>query len=153
MFINLSKDESLDLLKNNIYGHLGCHALGKTYVVPISYAFDGKYIYCHTHEGLKMDLMRRNAAVCFQVQEIDAVANWKSVIVQGNFQELEGDKRKKGLTALLDRSVPAVVTETVKITPDWPFTDPSQIDIPGIVFSISIDEISGRYEEAPVQRK
>ena len=153
MIDNLSTPEAEALLNNSIYGHLGCHALGKTYVIPISYAFDGKYIYCHTEEGLKMEIMRRNPSVCFQVQSMDTIANWKSVIVQGTFEELKDEERQKGIAALLNRKVPAVVTETVKLSPDWPFTDPAHIEIPGIIFRISVAEISGRTEKAPMQAK
>lgn len=149
----LSQKEAKEFLKNNIYGHLGCHASGKTYVVPISYAYNGKNIYCHTHEGMKIDMMRENSSVCFQVQAIDSLANWKSVIIQGTFRELITLERKKGIKALIERHVPAVVTETVKISPDWPFTDTEHIEIPGIIFSISVDDISGRFETIESQSK
>ncbi len=149
----LSQKDAKEFLKDNIYGHLGCHASGKTYIVPISYAFDGKSIYCHTHDGLKVDMIRENPVVCFQVDVIDALANWKSVIVHGTVSELINKERTKGIKALLARRVPAVVTETVKISPDWPFTDADHIEIPGIIFRISVEEISGRFETIQSQPK
>ncbi len=149
----LSQKDAKEFLKNNIYGHLGCHSSGKTYVVPISYAYNGKNIYCHTEEGLKMEMMRENPAVCFQVDVMDSMANWKSVIVHGVFRELITKERRKGIEALLERRVPAIITETVKISPDWPFTDAKHVEIPGIIFSISVDEISGRFETTKAQPK
>lgn len=149
MFGELSEKESFELLDNCIYGRIGCHAFGKTYVVPISYAKKGNHLYCHTYDGLKLQMMRNNPSVCFQVDELGDMPNWKSVIAQGTFKELQGDERKEGLKTLLDRRVPAMVSETIKLSPDWPFTtDESFAQIPGVVFGIEIQEITGRYEKA-----
>ncbi|MBK5270705.1 MAG: pyridoxamine 5'-phosphate oxidase family protein, partial [Bacteroidia bacterium] len=60
MFENLSPVEIETVLQNQIIGHLGCHSDGLTYIVPISYAYDGEYIYCHTYEGKKLEMMRKN---------------------------------------------------------------------------------------------
>jgi uncharacterized protein len=46
----------------------------------VTYAFDGKYIYGQTNEGLKLDLMRRNPFVCFEVDSILNMANWKALL-------------------------------------------------------------------------
>lgn len=155
MFGILSDKESWELLDENIFGRIGCHAFGKTYVVPISYAHKDKKLYCHTYEGLKLQMMRNNPSVCFQVDQLDDMANWKSVIIQGIFKELEGEEKKNGLKTLLDRKVPALVSETVKLSPDWPFTtDEGLSQIPGVVFAIEVQEITGRYEKAePVEHK
>jgi len=148
MFGDLTKNDSLKFLEENAYGRLGCHAFGKTYVVPISFVYNDGMIYCHTHDGLKVRMMRNNPDVCFQVDSIDGMANWKSVIVQGNYKELEGKEKEKGLQALLNRKIPAMFSETMKLSPDWPFTTANYADIPGIVFSIEIKEITGKFEKA-----
>lgn len=148
MFGNLSEEEARKFLDTNIYGRIGCHAFGKTYIVPISYAHNDGKIYCHAVDGLKIKMMRNNPEVCFQVDVLDDMANWKSVIVHGNYKELDGEERNTGLKVLLDREVPAVVSETVKLSPDWPFPTEDYDKIPGIVFSINVDEISGRFEKS-----
>lgn len=149
MLGELSEKESRELLDENILGRLGCHAFGKTYIVPISYAYKDGRLYFHTFEGLKVQMMRNNPSVCFQVDKLNEMANWKSVIVQGVFKELEGAEKEKGIKALLDRKVPAIVSEKIKLSPDWPFTSTeSYADIPGIIFSIEVQEITGRFEDA-----
>lgn len=153
MFGNISPSDSKAFLSERIYGRIGCHAFDKTYVVPISYAYHDGTIYGHTFDGLKIKMMRSNPAVCFQVDSLDDPSNWKSVIVQGVFKELEGQQRIDALEILLNRRVDAVVSETIKLTPDWPFADADVAKIPGIVFSISIDEISGRYEKSEAVRR
>ena len=54
MFGRLDPEEIDELLHQQIVGRIGCHSDGVTYIVPISYAYDGKYIYAHTLEGMKI---------------------------------------------------------------------------------------------------
>ena len=136
-----------DLLQHEIIGRIGCHADGITYVVPISFAYDGKYVYGHTHEGMKINIMRKNPKVCFQVDRLTDMANWKSVIAMGEFEELtEPETRKQALQNLINRTLPQLSSETVKLTPEWPFRrgDPANVD--GIIYRIELKEKSGRYE-------
>lgn len=150
MFGNLSEEESKRFLTENIYGRIGCHAFGKTYIVPISYAHKDGTIYCHSVDdgGLKIKMMRNNPDVCFQVDRLDDMANWKSIVSHGRFRELEDAERNDALKILLERRVPAVVSETIKLSPDWPFPSEDYDKIPGAVFAISVDEISGRFEQS-----
>ena len=91
MLGNLTSHEIEQLLQSQILGRIGCHAEGKTFVVPIAFAYDGKYLYGHSKEGMKVDMMRRNPKVCFEVDKMENMANWQSVIVQGEYEELFGD--------------------------------------------------------------
>ena len=70
-------------LKKELVGRIGCSANDVVYVVPISYAFDGRTIFAHTHEGMKTDVMRQNPNVCFEVDNIKDMGNWQSVIACG----------------------------------------------------------------------
>ena len=66
-------------------GRIGCSANGLTYVVPISYAYDNRYIYAHSKEGMKIQMMRLNPMVCFEIDTMDDLENWQSVVVWGRF--------------------------------------------------------------------
>lgn len=148
MFDTLSNKQMMDVLSNSIAGRLGCHADGKTYVVPISYAYDGDYIYARTFNGMKINMMRKNPNVCFQVDNMQNMAEWESVIIWGTFEELSDEaERTKGLKILLSRMLPNVSSETVKFTPEWPFPTNDFNRIDGIVFRIHIKEITGRCEK------
>lgn len=157
MFGTLSNKQMLDVISNGIVGRLGCHADGKTYVVPISYAYHDGYIYFRTFEGMKISMMRKNPDVCFQVDRMDHMADWQSVIVWGIFEEItDATERKKGLEILLKRMLPKVVSETVKFTSEWPFPPTDDLNkIEGIVFRIHISEMTGRSEklDADLYRK
>ena len=41
MLGSLSSAEIEDLLRTEVVARLGCHAEGRTYVVPITYVYDG----------------------------------------------------------------------------------------------------------------
>ena len=91
--------------------------------------------------------MRKNPAVCFQVEELKNMANWKSVILRGSFEELKpGDERNQAIQALLRRSLPIISSVTTHLGKEWPFSPVDIKEIKGIVFRIRIEEKSGRYE-------
>ncbi len=147
MFGNLSVAEIDAFIHRQGVGHLGCHADGKTYVVPVSYAYDGKYIYGHTEEGLKINIMRKNPNVCLEVDEIINMANWKSAICWGKFEELtDEESRNEGLKKLLERPLPFIASKTVILSPVWPFPPSDYSLIGGVVYRILVEEKSGRFE-------
>lgn len=147
MLGDLTTKEVEDLLFNQVVGRIGCHSEGITYVVPISYAYDGKCVYARTQEGLKIQLMRKNPLVCFEIEEMKDMANWKSVIAWGEFEELtETAQRNKELQLLIDRKLPVISSETTHLSPHWPFPVESIDMIKGIVFRICLHKKSGRFE-------
>lgn len=110
MIGNLADDKIEVLLKNGLVGRIGCHANGVTYVIPVSYAYDGTCIYVHSQERLKMALMRKNPAVCFEVDNTTDTANWQRVIAWDRFEEVIGpEERTKALRLLNDRVLPFTV--------------------------------------------
>jgi nitroimidazol reductase NimA-like FMN-containing flavoprotein (pyridoxamine 5'-phosphate oxidase superfamily) len=154
MFGKLGKPQIEKVIADNIVGRLGCHADGKTYVVPISYAYDGRFIYARTFEGLKISMMRKNPDVCFQIDEMENMANWRSVVAWGTFEELTGEEeRNAGLQKLIARILPEISSETVKLSPQWPFPTEDYTKIEGIVFRIRLTEKSGRFEMIESQTK
>lgn len=147
MLGNLPASQIEDVLKNQLVGRIGCSLNGETYVVPISYAYDGNYIYCHTTEGKKTEMMRKNPKVCFQVDEMKDMANWRSVLVQGEFEELTTTgERNNGMQTLLNRYLPIISSVTTHIGEHWPFHPEDVSNINGIVFRIAVKEKTGRFE-------
>ena len=150
MLGELQPQQIEEVLCAGIVGRIGCHADGETYVVPISYAYDGTYVYCHTHEGKKMEMMRKNPKVCFEVDEIKDMANWKSVVAKGVFQELAGRQlRNTAIQVLLNRYLPMTSSITTHLGELWPFIPDDTRDIRGIVFRIALKDKTGRFETNP----
>lgn len=142
MLGELNKREILDLLENNFIGRIGCHADGETYVAPINYLYRDNTIYAHSGAGKKIDMMRKNKAVCFEIDEIDDTFRWKSVIIQGNYEELAGQERQQVLQELI---------KAISARRDQASQNPSHAIDPEqqqglIVYRINISEVSGRYE-------
>lgn len=85
---HLSEDECRALLAGGRVAHLACAHGSQPYVVPITYAFDDDALYAFSMQGKKVDWMRANPAVCVLVAEHGPDQNWKSVVVDGRFEEL-----------------------------------------------------------------
>jgi nitroimidazol reductase NimA-like FMN-containing flavoprotein (pyridoxamine 5'-phosphate oxidase superfamily) len=100
--VELGRPEIDALLGEQLVGRIGCHSDGVTYVVPVIYAYDGECIYAHTLVGQKVAMMRANPEVCFEVDEYVA-GGWRSAIVQGTYEELEGADSERTLALLADR--------------------------------------------------
>jgi nitroimidazol reductase NimA-like FMN-containing flavoprotein (pyridoxamine 5'-phosphate oxidase superfamily) len=148
MIHNLDEKQINEFLKSQLVGHLGCHADGVTYVVPISYAYEEGCIYAHTYDGMKVNIMRKNPSVCFTVDDTSDTANWKSVIGWGEFEEInDASERKKGLHILNSRILPIVSSETTHLGSAWPFSDSETETIEGIIFRICLTRKTGRYEK------
>ena len=147
MLGKLEPNEIEEVLHRQMIGRIACHADGETYIVPVSYAYDGSYIYVHTRPGMKINMMRKNPYVCFETDIMENMANWKSVIARGNFEELTSPiERQEALKVLLDRILPLESSETTHLSALWPFKPRDNNEIKGIVFRILLVEKTGRFE-------
>lgn len=148
MIAELSKPEMEELLIRQVVARLACHADGETYVVPISYAYDGKFFYCHSLEGRKLEMMRKNPRVCLLVDELKSMGEWKSVIAWGKFEELsKKDEIVQAFQLLLKRKLPVNSSVTTHLGSQWPFSSDELEEVGGVFFRILIGEKSGRFEE------
>jgi nitroimidazol reductase NimA-like FMN-containing flavoprotein (pyridoxamine 5'-phosphate oxidase superfamily) len=148
MLGSLSKSQIDNLLRSQLVGRIGCHADGKTYVVPVNYAIEGKYIYLYTTHGLKLDMMRKNPHVCFEVDEIESLANWRSAIGWGLFEEMKGaTAQAKGVKIIKDRLSPYLTHET--FSSKQQSVPPLIVEkkIQTIIYRIKIMEVTGRFEK------
>ncbi len=149
MLGTLSEDQINQVLISEAVGRIGCYSEGQIYVVPISYVYDGKCIYGHSTEGLKLRMMRANPTVCFEVDHINTMANWQSVIAWGTFEELTGDAAQQGMQLLLDRFQSLAKSE-VGPAPSFPQgTSSHRIDIAGraaVIYCIRLTKKTGRFE-------
>lgn len=139
----LNPQQIEELLHTEVIGRIGCHAAGRTYVVPITYAYDGEAVYAHSAEGLKLAMMRQNPAVCFEVEHMDDLACWRSVIASGRFEELSGADAARGMQLLIDRLRPRMVSETARPSHGH------RADTAGrhaVIYRITLTEKTGRFE-------
>lgn len=147
MLGKLNNDECMTLLNNNNVGRIGCSHRKKTYIIPVTYAFDNNSIIVHSRMGEKIEVMRRNPGVCFEVDEIDQLNKWKSVVIHGEYREITDQQERNNLMQLFIKKVLKINinADTIKLKgkslhPENPSDQNS------IVFRISIDTINGRFE-------
>ncbi len=137
------------VLYSEWFGHLGCHARERTYVVPMTYVYDGTSIISHTGVGLKVNMMRENPRVCFEVDRVNEDGSWQSAIVQGRFEELHGEEARHALQQLLDHLDTVEQWKGVPVTHGAgrfvPWREQG-VARPEVVFRIRLDEKAGRSE-------
>ncbi|SMO65964.1 pyridoxamine 5'-phosphate oxidase family protein [Solitalea koreensis] len=113
MLGELNSGQIEELLKSQNIGRIGCYADDTMYIVPVSYVYDGEYVYAHSRDGMKIKMMRQNPKVCFEVDEIENLANWQSVIAWGEYEELTKEPdRNDAMQKLIKQLLPIIVSET-----------------------------------------
>ena len=134
-----------DILKSNTVCRVAFSDNNLPYVLPMNYGYDGNAIYLHTAaEGRKIDILRRNAQVCFEITDsielktsTDACSfstKYRSILVFGSATEvIETDEKAAGMQSIMYQ-------QTGKN--NWEFKK-NQLDNT-IVLKISIDSISGK---------
>lgn len=127
--------------------HLALNAAGAPYVVPLSYGFEPGKIYFHcATEGRKLDLIRADNAVGFEVladvclKEPSEPGNpcgysmrYKSVIGTGRARIVEDmEEKNHGLAVVMQQYAPG----------DWRFAE-SKLAVTAVV-CIEIETLSGK---------
>src|SRR5690606_38944620 len=144
-------DAQMDhLLRSRPYGRLGCGSPERLYIVPLSYVYDGQYIYGHSKKGMKISLMRQQPKVCFQVDEIENINNWWSILIWAEYEELDQDPSKMEAMQLLNDRF-AAFSSSAAVTPNPPAPHMSgfaEKAAQPIVFRLKILEKYGRTERS-----
>jgi nitroimidazol reductase NimA-like FMN-containing flavoprotein (pyridoxamine 5'-phosphate oxidase superfamily) len=119
------------LLRTAIVGRIACSHPDepRPYLVPLAYGYDGDAIYAHSGPGRKLDYMRANPLVTIEVDTAEASDRWRSVVAEGEFEELSGIDRERALRLIYPE--PAPIPEL------GPHT---------AVFRVVLTSKSGRYE-------
>ena len=99
----MTVEEVEAFVQREVVARIGCHAGGETYVVPVAYAFRDGALYCVSHEGRKLEMMRTNPRVCVEIDQVAHLGSWTSVIAWGTFDELEGDEADRGAAIAAER--------------------------------------------------
>ncbi len=148
MIEHLTGEQATALLRLNFFGHIGCNDGFNTYVYPINYVFDGNCIFCHSLPGAKTAIMRLNGKVCLQVDEIKGAEDWKSVMVLGQYEEVEAARdRFYAVKVFAQQGMHLKVSSEAAAAHSYllPQQRPPQ-NRKLVIFRIRIEEITGRSE-------
>ena len=92
MSCELNQIEIEQVLNKNSIGRLGYTNGQDIYIVPMNYRYKSNSVICYSLEGQKIQMMRQNPSVCFEVEEITDTYNWKCVVINGLFEEITEEK-------------------------------------------------------------
>lgn len=144
----LNETQINNVLTSQIIGRLACTDGIKPYIVPLTFCFDGLNIYGQTKPGKKLNILRKNPNVSFEVDQMMDMANWQSVVVSGKFEELNGKQAQKAKELLFDRIFPMSTSCTIH---------PHEHEVTGevsdenrlkpVMYRIKITAKSGRFEK------
>src|SRR3569833_2790907 len=148
MLGNLTAIQIEHLLKNHHIGRIGCCDGQRPYVVPVNYVYEDGVAYCHSGEGMKVQLMRKNPFICFLVDSIQDMLNWRSVIAWGKYEEIsELEEKENALQKIIDGISPYLKAEDSH--PSHGITA-SDSDVGNgtelVLYKLILNEISGRFE-------
>lgn len=139
----LSTLDCTKILARNHFAHLGCAMAGNPYVVPIYFSYSDNHLYAFSMPGKKIEFMRANPKACVLVEERGEGRGWRSVLVEGHYQELdetpEHEADRKHAWLLLSRH--KTWWEPGGLKPDrLPITDHST----HLFYRIRMEAVSGR---------
>lgn len=143
----LNKEQINNILTSQSIGRLACCDGLYPYIIPINYAYDGTYIYGQTNPGTKLEIMRLNPNVSFEVELVTNMRNWQSIVLQGEFEEIWDEPADEAWTTFR-RNIFSVQTITKvhghehEVTAQMADEDRMKL----VMFRISIREITGRYQ-------
>lgn len=141
------KEEYLKILNDNYIARLAYIANSTPYIVPITYYFNEKenIIISYSNEGHKINAMRLNPSVSIQIDEIESLEKWKTLLLIGEFEELNGSEAKMYLHSF-SKNVKKILAEKETKNPEVINSFSSKLSsgtIP-IIYRIKIQEVFGR---------
>jgi nitroimidazol reductase NimA-like FMN-containing flavoprotein (pyridoxamine 5'-phosphate oxidase superfamily) len=127
----LGEDGIDELLRSALVGRIACcaHDGGRPYLVPIPFGYDGEAVYSISGPGRKLEIMRAQPFVAFEVDEAIAEDRWRSVVADGEFEEVTDPIERERAIRIV---APSSGIENV--SPD------------AIVYRIRLTRKSGRFE-------
>ena len=148
MLGELNETQINNVLSSQVLGRLACTNKKGPYIVPLTYTYDGEYIYGQTKKGKKLKMLRKNPNVCFEVDMMTDMANWQSVLVYGKFEELKNKKSGKARDILFKRVYPLMTSSTIHPHEHAvsSVVDDSNREKP-IMYRIKIKKVTGRFEK------
>lgn len=150
MLGKLNETEIERMLKEQVVGRIACHAKDDIYLVPINYVYRDGCVYGHSREGKKIRIMRENPHVCFEIDDIQSVFRWKSVIAKGVYEEItDVDEKQQAMQGIIHRIMPLVTSPEGH--PSHGFTENDSdvgTTVELVVYRIRLEEVTGRFEQS-----
>lgn len=141
-FRELTRDERQAVLERNHVGRVAFSFHDHVDIEPVNYVYADGWLHGRTAPGGKIAILRHHPWVAFEVDEIDGLFDWRSVVVHGavHIPDPEGspdDQEAHAATlGYLRRLLPETLTSSDPV--------PSRL----LLFRIHVDQASGRTAES-----
>ena len=137
-FAALEDAECEALLRRHHVGRLAFTFRDRVDIEPIHYVFADGHIFGRTRFGTKVDVLAHHPWVAFEIDEVDALFTWRSVVVHGRvtFPDPEG--------AAIDQAHYVRGVETFRRLVPQAFTAADPTPDRDLVFCIFVHDITGR---------
>jgi uncharacterized protein len=148
MLGELNEEQIVQVLRKNVIGRIGCYADAKIYIVPVAYLYDDGYLLGHTIRGMKTRMLEKTPKCCFEVDSMQDMGNWQSVIAWGTFEELEGAEAESAMKKLVSQLMPLMTGKNSQPTHGLdPVHKLEAMHLTATVYRIKIEEKTGRFEK------
>ena len=131
---SLESGQSEEILKRNRVGRIAFTTQGRVNILPMHYRYESGWIYGRTQPGGKLLLILRNRRVAFEVDEHEAVFDWRSVVAHGTFYIIDPSDKQ-----VYDRAI-ALMREVLPETMTGGDPTPFRTHF----FRINVAELTGR---------
>lgn len=134
----LSDEEIEGFLARNHVGRIAFSFHDSVDIRPVHYVFHDGWLFGRTSVGEKLETLRHNQWVAFEVDEVEGALDWESVVARGTFHHLSPEGTEYDLR-LYERAA----TLIREVAPDaWTRKDP--VAFRTELFGIAIDSVTGR---------
>jgi nitroimidazol reductase NimA-like FMN-containing flavoprotein (pyridoxamine 5'-phosphate oxidase superfamily) len=137
-FRTLDRSECEAILERNVVGRIAFSFHDRVDIEPLHYVYDGAWLFGRTSPGSKLTTLQHSQWVAFEVDEIEGLFDWRSVVVHGAVyvvsaegSESEAEALRRGI-AMLRRLIPETGSAD----------DP--VAFRTVVFRLHIDRLTGR---------
>jgi nitroimidazol reductase NimA-like FMN-containing flavoprotein (pyridoxamine 5'-phosphate oxidase superfamily) len=134
----LTADEVRALLARNHVGRIAFSFHDQVDIRPIHYVYADNWLYGRTSPSDKLETLRHNQWVAFEVDEVRGAFDWQSVVAHGSFYRLNDENSPQNLELRDEalRLIRSFAPETFRATDLVPFRTE--------LFAIAIDKVTGR---------
>ena len=137
-FGELDRAACEELLARNTVGRIAFAFRDRVDIEPINYVYAGEWLYGRTAPGAKLETLKHHPWVAFEVDEVAAQFEWKSVVVRGGFYTFSPDGTEREA-----RNWEKAVDHLRLLIPETS-TGADPVAFRNVVFGIHVDEMSGR---------
>ncbi len=138
VFRKLGQRECERILKRNHVGRMAFALRSRVEIEPLGYVKVGAWLFGRTSPGTKLQVIGHQPWVAFEVDEVEGVFDWQSVVVHGVCRQLHDEG-----TSLDRRTYRRALAAVRKVIPET-FTETDPAPHRSVVFGIHIDSVTGR---------